>query len=500
MFASGEVAEGRQVAIVLKHSPELYYAFLGAILHGCIPSFMPHPSPRQDPQLYWRNHRDVFEQTAIGIAVTYPENAAELGARFPRLRVFTPSDARAAAQPPARAIDPSTTAFIQYSSGTTGLKKGVALSHAAVCEQIERYSAALELKADDVIVSWLPLYHDMGLIACFMLPLLTGVPLVSLDAFEWVVQPSLMLSAMAERRGTLAWLPNFALHHLVRTLPEDFDADLSHVRAFIDCSEPCYAHSLRLFAAALARLGVTERQLAVCYAMAEAVFAVTQTVTRPPRTLNLDAAELGLGRAAEWPPGAEGGREVLSVGRPISGAKIRIEGPDGEILADRQVGEVCIQASYMFSGYVARPDLNAARIRDGWYHSGDVGFAHDGELFLLGRNDDLLILNGRNVFAHDIEIAVNETVADIKPGRCIALGIESGETGSQELVLLAESDADAASHPQIVRAARAAIFEHFGFLPRAVKLVPAGWLVKTTSGKIARSSNQAKYLEAYGRS
>ncbi len=248
----------------------------------------------------------------------------------------------------------------------------------------------------------------------------------------------------------------------------------------------------------MGRLGVTERQLLVCYAMAEAVFAVTQTGPSPAHALTVDADELALGRAAELASGAKGGREILSVGRPIPGATIRIEGPDGEILADGAVGEVCIQASYMFSGYVARPDLNAARIRGGWYHSGDIGFTRGGELYLLGRNDDLLILNGRNVFAHDIELAVNETVADIKPGRCIALGVESGETGSQELVLIAESEAEAGRHPQIVRAARTAIFEHFGFLPRAVKLVPTGWLVKTTSGKIARSSNQAKYLEAYG--
>ncbi len=498
MFAAGGVAEGQQVAIVLKHSVDLYHAFLGAMLHGCVPSFMPHPSGRQDPQVYWRNHRDVFEQTDIKVALTYSENADQLRARFPQLRVFAPSDAPTTAAPVARAIDPQSTAFIQYSSGTTGLKKGVALSHAAVCEQIQTYSAALELRADDVIVSWLPLYHDMGLIACFMLPLLTGAPLVSLDAFEWVVQPSLLLSAMAERRGTLAWLPNFAFHHLVRTLPEDFEADLSHVRAFVDCSEPCYAQSMRLFAGAMAPLGVTERQFAVCYAMAEAVFAVTQSPSRPPRTLTVDAAELQAGRAVTLAPGSRPGRELLSAGRPISGAQIRIEGPQGEILPELAVGEVCIQASYMFSGYVARPDLTAAKIRDGWYRSGDIGFVDDGELYLLGRNDDLLILNGRNVFAHDIEIAVNETVADIKLGRCIALGVESRETGSQELVLIAETKAAADRQPDIVRAARTAIFEHFGFLPRAIKLVPVGWLVKTTSGKIARSANQAKYLEAYG--
>ena len=198
MFAAGGVAEGQQVAIVLKHSVDLYHAFLGAMLHGCVPSFMPHPSNRQDPQVYWRNHRDVFEQTDIKVALTYSENADQLRARFPQLRVFAPSDAPATAAAADRAIDAQSTAFIQYSSGTTGLKKGVALSHAAVCEQIQTYSAALELRADDVIVSWLPLYHDMGLIACFMLPLLTGAPLVSLDAFEWVVQPSLLLSAMAD--------------------------------------------------------------------------------------------------------------------------------------------------------------------------------------------------------------------------------------------------------------------------------------------------------------
>jgi fatty-acyl-CoA synthase len=168
---------------------------------------------------------------------------------------------------------------LQHSSGTTGLQKGVALTHTAVLNQLAAYSQAIALHADDVVVSWLPLYHDMGLIAGFLLPLVQGLPLVLLSPFDWVQHPALLLQAIDRYRGTLCWLPNFAYNHCARRIRRrDKEAvSLASMRLFINCSEPVRHSSHQLFLEAFAAQGVTPDRLGVSYAMAENTFAVTQT-------------------------------------------------------------------------------------------------------------------------------------------------------------------------------------------------------------------------------
>ncbi len=466
------------VVIILRHSAELYFAFLGAMIAGLTPSFMPFPSAKQDPELYWAQHKAVFDRIGVGCVVTWPANLAPLAEHCPGLPALTPeqlgADGAGIMGPKAA---PGDIAFLQHSSGTTGLKKGVLLSYGAVAAQLERYAETLALAPSDVVVSWLPLYHDMGLIACFMLPLTLGLPIVSLDAFEWAARPQLLLEAVAEHGGTHVWLPNFAFHHLVRTAPADLAVDLSGVKAFIDCSEPCRLETFELFEQAFARLGVRRDQLRICYAMAETVFAVTQTAAAAP------IGELSLG-----------GRAVPSVGRPIRDVELSILDPDPQ----SGVGEVAVKAPFLFSGYHRDPQQTARKLVDGWYRTGDLGLVQGGELYLFGRADDLLILNGRNVMAHDLEFAVNAQVPEVKPGRCIALGVFDAEAGSQELVIVAEAAAGADAR-SLARAVRAAVFNEVGLMPKQVRLVEPGWLVKTTSGKLAREQNLRKHMSTGAR-
>jgi acyl-CoA synthetase (AMP-forming)/AMP-acid ligase II len=498
LFRAAGLGSGDIVAIVLRHSPDLYFSFLGAMLAGCTPSFLAFPSSRQDPQLYWSHHRALFERIGAAAVLTDADNLQALAEHCPGPRAFTPADAEG--QPRAfegRRPAPEEVAFLQHSSGTTGLKKGVMLSFGAVAAQVERYAEELRLGSDDVIVSWLPLYHDMGLIACFMLPLTAGVPIVSLDAFEWVAQPQSLFEAIAQRRGTHCWLPNFAFHHLLRTVAPGFEADLSGMRAFIDCSEPCRVETLQQFAAGFARLGVRLEQCRICYAMAETVFAVTQTPAgEPVAALQVDEAALADGRAEPPGRGAKS-RSVASVGRALRDVAIRVVDADGRPLPDGRVGEVAIQAPFLFSGYHKDPETTARKMRGGWYHTSDLGFLDGGELYLLGRTDDLVILNGRNVFAHHVEFAINAEVPQVKAGRCIALGVFSEEVGSQELVILAELDSqDPAAGKLLGRSIKTTVLNGFGVMPKEVKVVPPGWLAKTTSGKIARDLNLRKYLES----
>jgi acyl-CoA synthetase (AMP-forming)/AMP-acid ligase II len=161
------------------------------------------------------------------------------------------------------------------------------------------------------------------------------------------------------------------------------------------------------------------------------------------------------------------------------------------------VGEVAIQAPFLFCGYHKDPEATARKMRGGWYHTSDLGFRRDGELYLLGRTDDLLILNGRNVFAHHVEFAINAQTPQVKAGRCIALGVFSEEIGSQELVILAELAGDDPGAARLLgRSIKTTVLNGFGVTPKEVKVVPPGWLAKTTSGKIARDLNLRKYLES----
>ncbi len=500
-LAANGVRRGDVVLIVLRHSPDLFASFLGAMLAGAIPSFMPPPTSKQDPQLYWRSHQKLFARIGAGAVLTSADHRASLHANLPNLslRVLVADEARSFAPEFAApaTIAPHDIAFLQHSSGTTGLKKGVALSHAAVLTQIANYARALQLTPADRIVSWLPLYHDMGLIACFMLPLVTRTPVVMLDAFEWVANPVLLFDAIKLHRGTLCWLPNFAFHHLCRTVRPSARLDLSSMRAWIDCSEPCRAETFDLFIQKFGGVGVAPEHLQVCYAMAETVFAVTQTrPSQPPRVLTVDADLLrNEQRVALVSPDAPH-QTVLSAGTPIAGLHVRILDAHGHPQPEAKVGEIALSGDCLFAGYYRLPDETERKLRDGWYHTGDLGFLLDGQLFVAGRKNDLIIVHGRNYYAHELEFIVNQT-AGIHPGRAVATGWFRAEVGSEEVVIIAETDSLAvADRTRLVLEVKERILAQAGLTVFDVHLAPAGWLVKTTSGKLSRTENLQKYLAA----
>ncbi|MFH1844074.1 MAG: AMP-binding protein [bacterium] len=388
-------------------------------------------------------------------------------------------------------------ALLQHSSGTTALKKGVQLTHEAIEAQVISYSRTLAIGHDDCIATWLPLYHDMGLVACFLLPVMCGLPIVSIDAFEWVADPSSLLRAIENYRCTHVWLPNFAFEHLVRTLPPEADFDLSSMKAFINCSEPCKADTFNRFHATTAPFGVRRKNLQTCYAMAETVFAVTQTLPDTSVTVvNIDPT--GFSERARAHPVKEGadGIQFLSVGQTIAGLQVRIVDKCGNLLPPGAIGEVTIKGDCLFTGYFRLSELTSKRIRDGWYYSGDLGFLLEDELFITGRLDDLIIVNGRNYYAHDVEYLVNE-IEGIKPGRAVAIGVPNEQTGSEDMVIISESeltDPIALRDLQIQVKKRLKIV--LDLLPKSVCLVEPGWLVKTTSGKISRRENLQKWFRS----
>lgn len=498
-LAAAGVGRGDLVVLVLQHSLDLVYAFWGAALLGAIPSIFPFLTEKLDPNLYRQRVKTLVEHSGARVVITYPEFYESLSAILAGAGCTVVSTAQPVAKETAAPLaEPQADdiALLQHSSGSTGLQKGVALSHRAVLRHVKAYGQAINLDpASDVIVSWLPLYHDMGLIAGFVMPIVSGTHLVLMSPFEWVRQPVSLLETISRHRGTLCWLPNFAYNLIARTLRPGAQFDLSSWRAAINCSEPVYDESHRAFIEKLAPFGFSPDALAVSYAMAENTFAVTQTALgAPPRVDVVEIAALQEG--GEALPAATGKR-VVSCGAPIESVQLAIFDDQRRLLPERRVGEIGLRSEFMLSGYYRRPDLDAqALTADGWYLTGDMGYLADGELYVSGRKKDLIIVGGKNIYPQDLEDIANRT-AGVHPGRAVAFGVLDERLGSEKVVIVCETN-DGADLAAAERELRAKVVQETEVTVGDLRFVPRGWVIKTSSGKQARTDNREKYLREFG--
>lgn len=487
--------------VIIAHTDilESIYAFWGAMVIGAIPSIFPTLTEKLDPTIYMTNMGRLTRLSQVQAVLTTDVFAPQLQPHV-TCPVYSTSRLTSTDRGPRyfeTTASPTDIAFLQHSSGTTGLQKGVALSHKAVLNQIAGYTDALHLNADDVIVSWLPLYHDMGLIAGFILPLVQGIPLVLMSPFDWVQHPALLFRAIHDFQGTLCWLPNFAYNHCARRIRQrDTEGvSLASMRSFINCSEPVRHDSHELFLNRFAHIGVTESMLGVSYAMAENTFAVTQTL--PGRTVNRDVVDrqrLQEQRVAL--PVADNGHvgiTQVSCGRPIGGTAVLVLDNAGNPLPERHIGELAIKSSYMLTGYYRRPDLQP--FQNGWYRTGDTGYLAGGEVYVVGRIKDLIINAGKNIYPQDIEAIVN-TVTGVHPGRVVAFGVPDAKEGTELIVVVAEVEtADPQAHKLLRREIKQAVARQSSVSAGYVQLVDERWLIKTSSGKIARAANREKWLQ-----
>ena len=294
-LARENVAEGDRVVFIIPQGILAMTTFVGAMMLGAVPAFLAYPNFKVEPSKYRSGLSGVtanLSAKAVVIDESFPDEMLECVSLTSQTKLLRAGREKDNVQPwnnPSEAyarIRPDSLAFIQHSAGTTGLQKGVALTHAAVLRQVDHLSKALNIDgASDLVYNWLPLYHDMGLIAAFMLPMVCHVPIVMQSPLDWVMQPESMLQVVSEYKCTLAWMPNFAFQFVPRRTPQSrwSDYDLSSLRLLINCSEPVRASSMNEFRKALR---IREGVLQSSYAMAENVFAVTQSsVERGPVTL-----------------------------------------------------------------------------------------------------------------------------------------------------------------------------------------------------------------------
>ena len=501
------IQPGEVVVLILQHSEELLYAFWGSILHGAVPSIMPFLTEKLSPERYRSDLAALISVTRPAAIVTYPEFEADVRAALREgdsvRAVILTNQIEPEAELDFRALrgferGPEDIVLLQHSSGTTGLQKGVALTHQAIFNQLDAYADSLDLSDEDVIVSWLPLYHDMGLIAGFILPILSGLHLVLMSPFDWVRAPYRLMQSISKYRGTLVWLPNFAYNFCAQKIRDRYmdGVDLSSLRAVINCSEPVRWESHRAFFEHFQKYGLKWNALQTSYAMAENVFGVTQSrVGGEPLVVEIDREAFMAERVAKEPIDGRPSMKMMSSGIPLKNVKIRILDQNGLDLPDCVIGEVALQSNCMLTVYYNRPDITQTAFRDGWYLTGDYGFTKDGELFVSGRKKDMIIVGGKNVYPQDLETLSYE-VPGVHAGRSVAFGIFDDEQGTEEAVIIAEVDSeDAAEQQKIADAIRAYVTKNSAIALRHVKVVGPKWILKTSSGKTARSANKEKFLK-----
>ena len=500
------VKPGEVVVLILQHGEDLIHAFWGTILHGAIPSIMPFLTEKLSPERYRADLTTLVSVTKPAVIITYPEFAAEIQ--------MTLSDEDSAcsvlttdqlAQRTDLHFDslagfsrnPQDITLLQHSSGTTGLQKGVALSHQAVFNQLNAYGQALSLSENDVTVSWLPLYHDMGLIAGFIMPVLCGVTLVLSSPFDWVRAPYRLLQSISKYRGTLVWLPNFAYNFSAQKIRDRHieGVDLSSLRAIINCSEPVRWESHLAFYERFKTYGLSLEMLQTSYAMAENVFSVTQSpLNGVPTVDEIDREVFMVEGVAKSPVEGRPSMKMMSSGKPIGDVKVRIINELGQELPQRVIGEIALQSNCMLTGYYNRPDLSEKAFSDGWYLTGDYGYIANGEVFVSGRKKDMIIVGGKNVYPQDLELLTYE-VPGVHAGRSVAFGIFDETQGTEEVVVIAEVDSkDVDEQQRVADAIRLHVTRNSAVALRYVKFVCPQRILKNSSGKTARVANKEKFL------
>ena len=500
-----QVEPGQAVAMMLPSSTDYFAVFLGIQLAGAVPVPLYPPARKSQVEDHLRRQAGILRDAGVRLLVAAPE--VRLLARLvaplaPELReVTTPdallaTDAGGVALP---AVGGADMAFLQYTSGSTGDPKGVVLTHANLLANLRAAGRALELSGADVVVSWLPLYHDMGLIGAWMGSLYFGMPLVLMSPLSFLARPVRWLQALSRYQGTISAAPNFAYALCARKVADEEIAqlDLSRWRVALNGAEPVSPETMDLFTRRFAPAGFRPQTMTPVYGLAEATLAVAFTpLGRGPKVDLVDRrAFQGEGRAAPAAAGDPQPLRFVSCGFPVPLHEVRVAGDDGRELPDRVQGRLQSRGPSASAGYFRNPEATARLLRDGWLDTGDLGYVADGEVYVTGRRKDLIIRAGRNIHPQEVEEAVG-ALPGVRKG-CVAVFASRGsEDGTERLVVMAEAQ-PGADHDALRLLVEEVATMLVGAAPDEVALVPPGTVPKTSSGKIRRSA-AAQLLAAGG--
>ncbi|MEU3302082.1 amino acid adenylation domain-containing protein [Streptomyces sp. NPDC006678] len=479
-FLAAGLAPGSHVLLPADRSEEFLPLFWGAVAAGLVPVPLAPDVRRVLP---------VWEFLGRP-PVAFGEATAPLLDALPHpVRSLTLDGLREHPAPrrlPERA--PDDVAFLQFSSGSTGAPKGVELTHAAVLANLAQIRAAAAITSEDVVATWMPYFHDMGLIGTHLVPLSARIKQVRLEPLTFAKRPARWLEAAARHRATLLSAANFALALVERRVPQDTLArlDLTCVRMILVGAEPISPAVWRAFVGRMRPTGLAAGAAQPVYGLAEATLAVTFP---PPgevaRPLALDRAALSRGRAVDTAAGPDA-VELMDVGSPVPGCAVRITDDAGETVEDRRVGHIEVRGPQVARGYHRAPEATAGTFVEGWLRTGDVGFLREGRLCVTGRSKDVVFVDGRTFHAADLEEVAAGTPG---LGRCPVAVVGSTDPaggGERVVVFLAPAPPLAAVPPELLREVGARVREALGHDDVRVLAMPVRAFPRTTSGKVRR--------------
>ncbi len=502
MLVGGGLEPAQAVAIMLPTGRDYFFSFLGILIAGGIP--VPIYPPLRLAQLedHMHRHAGILANAQVVVMITVTEAkpvALLLRAQVPTLRsVVTPGEFGQGGKLELRPrLSPENIAFLQYTSGSTGNPKGVVLTHANLLANIKAMGRAVNATANDVFVSWLPLYHDMGLIGAWLAGLYHGFPLVVMSPLAFLSRPQRWLWAIHRHRGTLSAAPNFAYELALRKI-EDADIegiDLSSWRYAFNGAEPVNPDTIAAFSDRFEKYGLRAEAVAPVYGLAECTVGLA--FPPPGRRPVIDRIQrdpfMSLRQAI---PAVEGEHDVLRMvacGMPLPGHEVRVVDAAGFEVGERQEGQLQFKGPSSTSGYYRNPEQTRKLFSKDWLDSGDYAYLVDGEIYLTGRAKDMIIRAGRNIYPYDLEQAVGD-IPGVRKGCVAVFGSPDPLSGTERLVVLAETrETQSAARERLQHKINEMAVDVLGMPVDDVVLAPPHTVLKTSSGKIRRIASREFY-------
>jgi acyl carrier protein len=496
-----DILPGDRIALMLPTSLEFFSAFLGILYAGAVPVPIYPPARPSQIEDHLRRQAGILRNAGARILVTVPEGLRLAGILKGQVETLDAVETVARLNSDPSALPPVTdgaaTAFIQYTSGSTGDPKGVVLSHANLLANVRSMISALQATSADIFVSWLPLYHDLGLIGAWMGSLYCAVPLYVTSPLSFLVRPECWLKAFHRFRGTLSAAPNFAYELCLNKIPDSEleGLDLSSWRVVANGAEPISPRTLRRFIEKFGRYGFRPTTMSPVYGLAENSVGLTfPPLGRGPLVERIDREALMVrGRAELARPDDPNALEIVACGQPLPDNEIRIVDELGREVGERIEGRLEFRGPSQTSGYFGNEAKSRELFHDGWVNSGDRAYMAGGDVFITGRVKDIIIRAGRNIYPHEVESAVGE-VPGMRKGGVAVFGTTDEASGTERLVVLAETrETDASAREALRERASEVAASILGEPADEIVLVRPGTVPKTSSGKVRRSSARELY-------
>jgi fatty-acyl-CoA synthase len=519
------IPAGGRVSLMLPTSRQFFICYAGILLAGAVPVPIYPPFRADRIEEYADRQSAILNNAEVCLLLTFRRAEAVAKLLKPRVKSLVDvvdaeklMEAAEKAPPPApgalpafisgsRVRKPSDLALLQYTSGSTGDPKGVRLTHANLLANMRAIAEALQITPNDVGVSWLPLYHDMGLIGAWLTMMLGGIPVVVMSPLSFLTRPERWLQAVSKHKGTLTAAPNFAFELCVRKISEKAldGVDLSSWRASLNGAEPVNPETLERFINRFSEYGFRREAMLPVYGLAEASLAVTAPpLNRGPLVDRVDRETFTTeGRAVPTTAQDESAIGFVSSGMPVPQHEVIIADKDGREVPERTEGFLWFRGPSATNGYYANADATTKLFDGGpkagdheypWVNSGDRAYVADGEIYITGRVKDIIIKGGRNLYPHEVEELASRAEG-VRKGCVVAFGLKGDKTGTEKLVVVAETrEQDRKKRAVVATAINEEVSRGLGLPPDRVELIPPGSIPKTSSGKLRREETKQLYL------